>query len=95
MFMKRNKIFSGKISPCKTFKKDSCIVWTFLGNRKPCWAKVLFSDNGFHYGGIDITHNVIAWKPLSKKELQSGIGHKELTKKEKIFISSLDDKNKE
>ena len=80
MFMKRNKIFSGKISSCKTFKKDSCIVWTFLSNRKPCWAKVLFSDNGFHYGGIDITHNVIAWKPLSKKE--------------KIFISSLDDKNK-
>lgn len=91
-FLKTNKIFSGKTSPCKTFKKEHCIVWAFLKNRKSHWRKVLFSDNGFYCCGTDLTHNVIAWTPLSKKELQSDTGYKELTKKEKVLISSFDEK---
>lgn len=93
--MKTNRIFSKEIFPYKIFpKKDHCIVWVCLKNRKSHWLKVLFSGNGFHYGGIEITHNVIAWTPLSKKELQSDKGYKELTKKEKVLISSFDEKNK-
>ncbi|WP_428769315.1 hypothetical protein V1L52_10105 [Treponema sp. HNW] len=88
--MKMNQIFSGDISPCKTLKKDYCIVWIFKRGKKPCWFKALFSGCGFHFCGIDITDKVIAWKVVSKKELQNKWqGHKALSKKEKILIEKI------
>ena len=93
--MRTNQIFSNKKFP----DKDFCVVWVLLNSIDNNWSLALYDKTGneqdFYLFGSPCTEHVIAWKYATKAELRSDKGHKELTKKEKIFISSLDDKNKE